>query len=86
MAFDERATIPVRYAPIAYAGLATIFQSGIWPGIITEIGSKEKLISDYEDKKKELVEKINGAILARAQAFLALSQAFAAIKPGTRPR
>jgi hypothetical protein len=33
---------------------------------------------DYEDKKKELVEKINGAILARAQAFLALSQAFAA--------
>src|SRR5258708_13463463 len=43
-----------------------------------EIERKEKLISDYEDKKKELVEKINGAILARAQAFLALSQAFAA--------
>jgi len=47
--------------------------------IITEIESKEKLIGEYQDRKKELVQKINGAVLSRSQTYLGLSQIFSGI-------
>lgn len=45
-------------------------------GIIADIDTKEARIKELEDKKKELIEKINGAVLTRTQAHLALSQIF----------
>ncbi len=47
--------------------------------VISSIEVKEKSISEYQDKKKELVQKINGAILARSQSYLSLSQIFSGI-------
>lgn len=47
--------------------------------VISEIEAKEKLIGEYQDKKKELVQKINGAVLARSQTYLGLSQVFSGI-------
>lgn len=47
--------------------------------IITSIETKDNQIKQYDDKKKELVEKINGAVLARSQAYLGLSQIFSSV-------
>ncbi len=47
--------------------------------VISEIETKEKLIGEYQDKKKELVQKINGAVLTRSQTHLSLSQVFSGI-------
>ncbi len=47
--------------------------------ILTAIDNKEAKIKELEDNKKTLVEKINGAVLARSQAFLALSQIFSGV-------
>ena len=44
--------------------------------VLTDIESKEVRIKELEDKKTELVEKINGAVLSRTQSQFALSQIF----------
>lgn len=47
--------------------------------ILGEIENKEKLIVQYHQKKKDLVQKITGSILERSQSHLNLSQAFSGI-------
>lgn len=46
--------------------------------VITSIETKEDRIKDLGTKKQEQVEKINGAVLTRSEAFRALNQVFSA--------